>query len=89
MRSQFELSLPASYLSLQEAYALKQKIEEQDKARESYFSQFNPKIFKEKWNEESFQNEVKEEISQVNFLVTNRITNKIVNQEWSQRSKNK
>ena len=58
MRSQFGSLYPASYYRLQEAYALKQKIEEQDKARESYFSQFNPKIFEEKWNEESFQKQV-------------------------------
>lgn len=47
MRSQFGSLYPASYYRLQEAYDLKQKIEEQDKARESYFSQFNSRLVDE------------------------------------------
>jgi hypothetical protein len=41
MRSQFGSLYPASYYRLQEAYDLKQQIEQQDKNREAYFAQFN------------------------------------------------
>ncbi|NEP86225.1 MAG: LamG domain-containing protein [Okeania sp. SIO2C2] len=41
MRDQYGSLYPASYYRLQEAYNLKQKIENEDKRRESYFAQFN------------------------------------------------
>ena len=41
LRSQFGSLYPASYYRLQEAYDLKQQIEQQDKNREAYFAQFN------------------------------------------------
>ncbi len=41
MRSQFGSLYPASYYRLQEAYDLKQQIDQQDKNREAYFCQFN------------------------------------------------
>ncbi|MEP0874017.1 hypothetical protein NDA01_30390 [Trichocoleus desertorum AS-A10] len=47
MRSQFGSLYPASYYRLQEAYDLKQKIEQQDKDRESYFAQFNTRLVDE------------------------------------------
>jgi hypothetical protein len=40
-RSQFGSLYPASYYGLQEAYDLKELIEQQDKNREAYFAQFN------------------------------------------------
>ncbi|MEG4960080.1 MULTISPECIES: LamG domain-containing protein [unclassified Microcoleus] len=40
MRSQFGSLYPASYYRLQEAYDLKQQIDQQDKNREAYFYQF-------------------------------------------------
>ena len=41
MRAQYGSLYPASYYRLQEAYDLKQQIENEDKRRESYFAQFN------------------------------------------------
>ncbi|NEO36537.1 MAG: LamG domain-containing protein [Moorea sp. SIOASIH] len=41
MRAQYGSLYPASYYRLQEAYDLKQKIENEDKRRESYFAQYN------------------------------------------------
>ncbi|MEH2319402.1 LamG domain-containing protein, partial [Nostoc sp.] len=41
MRSQYGSLYPASYYRLQEAYDLKQQIEQQDKQREAYFAQYN------------------------------------------------
>jgi|GEM_PF-458229 len=41
MRAQYGSLYPASYYRLQEAYDLKQQIEQEDKRRESYFAQFN------------------------------------------------
>ena len=41
MRSQYGSLYPASYYRLQEAYDLKQQIENDDKRRASYFAQFN------------------------------------------------
>lgn len=41
MRSQHGSLYPASYYRLQEAYDLKQQIDEEDKRRASYFAQFN------------------------------------------------
>ena len=41
MRSRYGSLYPASYYRLEEAYALKQAIEQQDKNREAYFTQFN------------------------------------------------
>lgn len=41
MRAQFGSLYPASYYRLQEAYDLKQQIEQHDKDRESYFAQFD------------------------------------------------
>ncbi|MEG4584578.1 LamG domain-containing protein [Microcoleus sp. MOSTC5] len=41
MRSQYGSLYPASYYRLQEAYDLKQQIEEEDKRRESYFSNYD------------------------------------------------
>jgi hypothetical protein len=41
MRAQYGSLYPASYFRLQEAYDLKQQIENEDKRRESYFAQFN------------------------------------------------
>ncbi|MBD2498744.1 LamG-like jellyroll fold domain-containing protein [Nostoc sp. FACHB-280] len=41
MRSCFGSLYPASYYRLQEAYDLKQQIDQQDKNREAYFAQFN------------------------------------------------
>ncbi|MBD2203270.1 RICIN domain-containing protein [Calothrix sp. FACHB-1219] len=47
MRSRFGSLYPASYYRLQEAYDLKQKIEQQDKDREAYFSNFNSRLLDE------------------------------------------
>ncbi|AOW98601.1 hypothetical protein BJP34_03285 [Moorena producens PAL-8-15-08-1] len=41
MRAQYGSLYPTSYYRLQEAYDLKQQIENEDKRRESYFAQFN------------------------------------------------
>jgi hypothetical protein len=41
MRAQYGSLFPASYYRLQEAYALKQKLEGEDKRREAYFVQFS------------------------------------------------
>jgi hypothetical protein len=41
MRAQYGSLYPASYFRLQEAYDLKQQIDNEDKRRESYFAQFN------------------------------------------------
>lgn len=41
MRSQFGSQYPASYFRLEEAYDLKNQIDRQDKARESYFANFD------------------------------------------------
>ena len=41
MRSQYGSLYPASYFRLKEAYDLKAQIDEQDKAHQSYFNQFN------------------------------------------------
>lgn len=54
MRSHFGSLYPASYYRLQEAYDLKQQIEQQDKNRESYFAQFNSHLL----NEASLDREV-------------------------------
>ncbi|MBE9028355.1 LamG domain-containing protein [filamentous cyanobacterium LEGE 11480] len=47
MRAQLGSLYPASYYRLQEAYALKKLIEEQDKERESYFMQFDSRLVDE------------------------------------------
>ena len=47
MRSQFGSLYPASYYRLQEAYDLKQQIEQQDKNREAYFANFNSRLLDE------------------------------------------
>ncbi|NEO74886.1 LamG-like jellyroll fold domain-containing protein [Moorena sp. SIO4G3] len=44
MRAQYGSLYPASYYRLQEAYDLKQQIENEDKRRESYFAQFNASV---------------------------------------------
>ncbi|AOY79104.1 LamG domain-containing protein [Moorena producens JHB] len=47
MRAQYGSLYPASYYRLQEAYDLKQQIENEDKRRESYFAQFNTALVDE------------------------------------------
>ena len=47
MRSQYGALYPASYYRLQEAYDLKRQIEDEDKRRESYFSNFNARLVDE------------------------------------------
>ncbi|MEQ9624237.1 LamG-like jellyroll fold domain-containing protein [Coleofasciculus chthonoplastes] len=47
MRNQYGSLYPASYYRLQEAYNLKQAIEQEDKRRESYFQQFNARLLDE------------------------------------------
>jgi hypothetical protein len=44
LRAQLGSLVPASYFRLQEAYALRDSIERQDKDRESYFYNFNPAV---------------------------------------------
>ncbi|HEX2912205.1 MAG TPA: LamG-like jellyroll fold domain-containing protein [Chloroflexia bacterium] len=47
MRAQYGSLYPASYFRLQEAYDLKKQIDQQDKARESYFANFNSHLVDE------------------------------------------
>ncbi|WP_107669160.1 LamG-like jellyroll fold domain-containing protein [Cyanothece sp. BG0011] len=47
MRSQYGSLYPASYYRLQEAYDLKQQIENEDARRASYFAQFNARLVDE------------------------------------------
>ncbi|MEM8778235.1 MAG: LamG-like jellyroll fold domain-containing protein [Cyanobacteria bacterium P01_G01_bin.49] len=47
MRSQYGSLYPASYYRLQEAYDLKQQIEDEDTRRASYFAQFNARLVDE------------------------------------------
>jgi len=47
MRSQYGSLYPASYYRLQEAYDLKQQIENEDTRRASYFAQFNSRLVDE------------------------------------------
>ncbi len=47
MRSQYGSLYPASYFRLKEAYALKQKIEQQDKDHQAYFNQYNAGLLTE------------------------------------------
>ncbi|WP_293165157.1 hypothetical protein [Okeania sp. SIO2C9] len=47
MRAQYGSLYPASYYRLQEAYDLKQQIDNEDKRRESYFAQFNATLVDE------------------------------------------
>ena len=64
MRAQYGSLYPASYYRLQEAYDLKQKIENEDKRRESYFAQFNARLLDEASLErETNQGEAPSEIS--------------------------
>lgn len=44
MRSQFGSLYPASYFRLKEAYDLKNQIDQQDKAHEAYFNQFDARL---------------------------------------------
>ncbi|NEQ39397.1 MAG: LamG domain-containing protein [Okeania sp. SIO3I5] len=47
MRAQYGSLYPASYYRLQEAYELKQQIDNEDKRRESYFAQFDATLVDE------------------------------------------
>ncbi len=47
MRSQYGSSYPASYLKVKEAYALENKIKQQDLGREAYYTQYNPNVFQD------------------------------------------
>lgn len=47
MRAQYGSLYPASYYRIQEAYELKQQIEQQDKERETYFANFNSRLVDE------------------------------------------
>ena len=64
MRSQFGSLYPASYYRLQEAYDLKQQIDQQDKNREAYFSQFNTLLVDEaSLNSQTYKGDAPGEIS--------------------------